>query len=103
MGVEMTYIIKRINDKEEIIDLTPVETYESLLYTNSPELFGLANSMTKSQLLHLVSLLTQETNRLNRLFNYSFTKKHLELVQQMHEFKRLAKEQNLELWPELGD
>lgn len=104
----MTIVIKRDAKGETVIDCEPIEKYEQLLEGSCadgktrPDMFELANSMSREQLRHLVSILTCQVEHYARLWRHSFTPEHLEAVGQLQSIRHLAAEQGVDLWPELG-
>lgn len=106
----MTVLVKRDATGETVVDCGPVEEYERLLLetieSGKPhmvELFELENAMEREQLRQLASSLTSLVEHYARLWKYSFTHEHTEMVEQMRALKQKAKEQGVELWPELGE
>jgi hypothetical protein len=105
----MTIVVKRDADGERIVDLGPVEEYERLLEKScedgkpgSAELFALTESMDREQLRHLASILSCLAGHYARLWRHSFTPEFAEGMEQLRSIRRIAKEQGVDLWPELG-
>lgn len=105
----MTVIVKRTgHDDEIVINCEPIEKYESLLEEAckadkipSMELFHLANSMDCEQLRHLVSILSSMATHYAHLWNHSFTTEHAVMMEGLRNLRHLAKELDIDLWPEL--
>jgi len=106
----MTVVVKRSAEGEAVIDLGGVEEYDRLLNetcekgkTMPIELPSLAATLGREQLLYLVSLLSAKAEHYARLWRYSFSPKHAELVGRLRDFRRMVTDHGVDLWPELGE
>lgn len=106
-----TVIIQTTPDgQEHRTDLTPVCDYMERLagrmeanqyFTDGKHQHEVLRTLTETQLLHLASQLTHEVERYAKLWASSFTKEHIQLVEQMQSMREIASKAGMDLWPQL--
>lgn len=106
-----TVVFIEDRDGSREVDLGPVEGLVEAVEKNWREgkfsypedWFVVLRESNPDQLRHLAAHLLSLANENARLYHSAFTKKHVELVQDLHKLRDLAKVQGLELWPEMDD